>query len=137
VDTTAILHALREAELQVAIVRCGARLGKDPVGAICSRLREAREQEPPEAPPFEMRCTVADPQMQRVFAALCARYGVKLFRARRRRSTGIMVREPRTFIKEVLWPIFTSMAEILEPELDAWTDAMMTEFRRDEAGGDA
>src|SRR5688572_19492675 len=48
---------------------------------------------------------------RRLFAALCRRYGLEPYRYRRQRYTTVMVRVPKSFVNETLWPEYLQIKE--------------------------
>jgi hypothetical protein len=65
-------------------------------------------------PPIEMQFSVPDRWSRHLFLALCRRYGLAPYRYRRQRRNTIMVRAPRGFIDQVLWPEFSELNGALE-----------------------
>ncbi len=83
------------------------------IARVKARLAEAARADPP----VEMQFSMADAWSQRLFMALCRRYGLKPYRYRRQRRTTVMVRLPRRFAHEALWPEFTALDEALRAHL--------------------
>jgi tRNA nucleotidyltransferase (CCA-adding enzyme) len=52
-----------------------------------------------------------------LFLALCRRYGLEPYRRYRQRYTTVLVRAPRRFIDEVLWPEFKELDAELQKYL--------------------
>lgn len=69
---------------------------------------------------IEWRCSIPRTVSQRVFGAVCLRYGLVIY-VRRRSSSTKCVRVPRGFLCEVLWPEFEAISEVVE---DAICDAI-------------
>src|SRR3712207_5092194 len=70
--------------------------------------------------PIEMQFPLPDQWARQLFLALCRRYGLKPYRLYRQRVTTVMLRVPKRFVDQVLWPEFQ--------ELNA---ALMQYLRRD------
>ena len=68
-----------------------------------------------------------------LFVALCRRYGLKPYRYRRQRRTTVMVRAPRRFIEQVLWPEFRD----LDGDLQAYLHEVTLKVIREEVYADA
>src|SRR5262245_20487343 len=67
---------------------------------VQARLAELQRVDPP----VEMQFSMPDQWSRRLFVALCRRYGLKPYRYRRQRLTTVVLRVPRGFVDEVLWP---------------------------------
>jgi len=74
-------------------------------------LRLARSE-----PRIEARVTVHGPALQALLVGLGERYGVPVYRRPRQRATTLMLSGPRTFVHEVIGPMFQQMGDVL----DAW-----------------
>jgi len=80
---------------------------------VRARLAEIGRQDPP----IEMRISLSDQWSRQLFVALCRRYGLTPYRYHRQRQNTLMVRAPRQFIDQVLWPEFSELAEALRTYL--------------------
>ncbi len=47
---------------------------------------------------------MADQCQRRLFTALCRRYGLERYRYKGQRHTTVVVRAPRSFVDNTLWP---------------------------------
>ena len=56
--------------------------------------------------PIEMQFSLTDQRSRQLFLALCRRYGLKPYRLNRQRVTTVMLRVPKRFVDQVLWPEF-------------------------------
>jgi hypothetical protein len=99
VDEAALLTKLRAADAALAVSADSRR----------ELLAEWRQREPD----IEWRCSVPSTVSQRVFGAVCLRYGLIVY-VRRRGTSTICVRAPRGFVKEVLWPEFEAITHVVE-----------------------
>jgi hypothetical protein len=63
--------------------------------------------------PIEMQFSLPDQWSRQLFLALCRRYGLKPYRYRRQRLTTVVLRVPRGFVDEVLWPEFGELNQAL------------------------
>ena len=68
-----------------------------------------------------------DQWSRRLFVALCRRYGLKPYRYRRQRLTTVVLRAPRGFIDQILWPEFTELNRALRVFLDEVTERVVRE----------
>jgi hypothetical protein len=85
---------------------------------ITARLREAERA----APAVEMQFSLNNDWSRRLFVALCRLYGLRPYRLPRQRHTTVMVRAPKAFLEEVLWPEFREINEVLVDYLGRLTD---------------
>ena len=90
---------------------------------IRARLRTATGGEKAE----EVRVSVPDVWSRQLFIALCRRYGVVPFRYRRMHRQTIVVKAPRSFIDEVLWPEFQELSGALSAYLSEITARVIRE----------
>ena len=61
----------------------------------------------------EMRFSVPDSWSRQLFVALCRRYGIRPFRYRRMHRQTVVIRAPRSFVDQVLWPEFQDLSAAL------------------------
>jgi len=80
---------------------------------VRARLAEIGRQDPP----IEMRISLTDQWSRHLFLALCRRYGLSPYRYPRQRHNTVMVRAPKQFIDQVLWPEFSELATALKAYL--------------------
>lgn len=84
---------------------------------ILERLAEFEERDPP----VEMQFTLHDVYTQRLFIALAKRYDLRPFRYRRQKRQTIMLKVPKRFLDETLWPEFEALSHELRGHLDELT----------------
>ena len=77
--------------------------------------------------PLEMQFSLPDRWQRRLFAALCRRYGLEPYRYRRQRYTTVMVRVPKSFVDETLWPEYLQIKEALDEYLNEATERIIRE----------
>jgi hypothetical protein len=70
---------------------------------------------------IEMHFSMPDQWSRRLFVALCRRYGLKPYRYRRQRLTTVVLRVPRGFVDQVLWPEFSELNQALAVYLNEMT----------------
>lgn len=90
---------------------------------VRSRLDEIRRRDPA----AEVQFSIPDLWSRRLFLALCRRYGLKPYRLYRQRHSTVMLRAPRKFLDEVLWPEFQELQQILLAYLDEITNRVIRE----------
>ena len=84
---------------------------------ILQRLAEYEQRDPP----VEMQFTLHDVYTQRLFVALAKRYDLRPFRYRRQKRQTIMLKLPKRFLDETLWPEFEALSRKLRSHLDELT----------------
>jgi hypothetical protein len=77
--------------------------------------------------PVEMQFSMTDQWSKHLFIALCRRYGLRPYRYPRQKRTTVMVRLPRGFADQVLWPEFVQIDEILRRYLQDITLRLIRE----------
>jgi len=95
---------------------------------IRARLAELEQSDPA----IEMQFSLPDVWSRKLFLALCRRYGLKPYRLARQRATTIMLRVPKKFVDQVLWPEFRE----LNTELTRYLDDVTTRLIREEVHRD-
>ena len=75
--------------------------------------------------PIEYKFTLTDGWSKKLFIALLRRYSLKPYRSARQRRTTVMVRVPRTFVDQTLWPEFIELSEVLKTYLDDVTQRVI------------
>lgn len=76
--------------------------------------------------PIEYKFTLADGWSKKLFTALLRRYALKPYRYARQRRTTVMVRVPRSFVNETLWPEFLELSKVLQTYLDEVTERVIS-----------
>jgi hypothetical protein len=97
---------------------------------ILSRLKAAEEAQPAE----EYRFTLADEWQRRLFVALLRRYGLKPYRYRGQRYTTVMVKVPKRFVDETLWPQYLQLSDTLQKWLAEVAERAIREALQQEGG---
>ncbi len=80
-----------------------------------------------EDPAIEMQFSLPDQWSRRLFLALCRRYGLLPYRRARQRLTTVMLRVPRGFAEDVLWPEFKELNVALMQYLNEVTTRVIRE----------
>jgi hypothetical protein len=81
----------------------------------------------------ETKFSLADEWHRRLFLALCRRYGLEPYRYKRQRFTTVVVRAPRAFVNNTLWPEYLELQAALHAYLNEATERII----REEVYGDA
>jgi hypothetical protein len=101
--------------------------------AAMDRLRKALDATTKTEPLPETKFTMADQWQRRLFLALCRRYGLKPYRHKGQRYTTVMLRAPRSFVHNTLWPEYVELQAALHAYLNEATERII----REEVFGDA
>jgi len=122
-DEKALLEKLRKIEaLHVGATTVGERdAAANAMRSIQMRLKLAEK----ERPPIEYKFTMGDHWSRKLFVALARRYGLKPYRYRRQRYTTVMLRVPKAFVDDTLWPEFAELDRVLRDTLERATDQVL------------
>lgn len=93
------------------------------LGRVRARLAELQGRDQL----VEMQFSLGDQWSRRLFLALCRRYGLDPYRLYRQRHTTVMLKAPKTFIDQVLWPEFQQLDAALRHYLDEVTTRIIRE----------
>jgi hypothetical protein len=96
----------------------GERLAAE---AALARVRDRLADLSRQDPPVELQFSMPDQWSRYLFLALCRRYGLQPYRLYRQRHNTVMVRAPKGFLNEVLWPEFTELHRTLQAYLQEVT----------------
>jgi hypothetical protein len=95
--------------------------------AALNRVRAALAATEKTEHSIEMSFRLPDPWKRRAFLALCRRYGLRPYRYPRQRYSTILVRAPRSFINQTLWPEYLEISRALEEYLQEATERIIRE----------
>ena len=124
-DETALREKLRKIEaLFAGAGTVGERIAAE---AALERVRARLAALAGQDPPIEMQFSLPDSWSRRLFLALCRRYGLEPYRLYRQRLTTIMLRVPRGFLDQVLWPEFQELNKALTHYLNEVTTRIIRE----------
>ena len=84
--------------------------------------------------PIEYKFTLADGWSKKLFTALLRRYSLRPYRYARQRRNTVMVRVPRTFVDETLWPEFLELSAVLQTYLDEVTERVIARAIHEDDG---
>jgi hypothetical protein len=116
-----------------ALASGGATPGeRDAAAAALARIRERLSKLRDQEGPREVRFSMPDAWSRKLFVAYCRRLGLEPYRYRRQRHTTVIVRAPRSFVDEILWPGFRELNSSLTASLNEITDRVI----REEVHGD-
>jgi len=90
---------------------------------VRARLAEIGRSEQP----TEIQFSVPDTWSRHLFLALCRRYGISPYRYPRQRRSTVVLRAPRRFVEDVLWPEFKELDVELRSYLQEVTLRMIRE----------
>ena len=130
-DETQLREKLRKIEALFA--GAGTAGERDAAQAALNRVRDRLAEMGRRDPAIEMQFSMADQWSRRLFLALARRNGLSPYRYRRQRMTTVMVRVPKGFVDQVLWPEFQELNKALVHYLNEVTLRVI----REEVHGDA
>lgn len=123
-DEATLMHKLRLLE---ALHAGGATDGeKEAAGLARDRLLKRLARLEKEDPPIEFRLSLADSWSRRLFTAICRRYNLAPYRYHGQRRTTLMVRVPKSFMNDTLWPEYESFSDVLNSYLSEVTDRVIS-----------
>src|SRR5712691_7279476 len=103
---------LREKLRKIEALFAGAGTAgeKAAAGAAADRIRALLGNAAGSEAPEEIKFSVPDIWSRQLFIALCRRYGIRPFRYRRMHRQTIVIKVPRSFVDQVLWPEFQELS---------------------------
>jgi hypothetical protein len=122
-------EALRQKLHKIEALFAGAATAgeKAAAGAAAERIRARLGTAASTETLEEMRFSVPDSWSRQLFVALCRRYGIRPFRYRRMHRQTVVVRAPRSFVEQVLWPEFQDLSAALSDYLAEITARLIRE----------
>ena len=120
-------HELRARLRKIEALYAGAATEGERLAAgaaierITARLKETERTDTP----VDMQFSLNNDWSRRLFIALCRRYGLRPYRLKRQRFTTVMVKVPKRFVDEVLWPEFMEVNDLLLDYLGRMTDEII------------
>ena len=101
--------------------------------AAIERIRQTLHATVKTQPLPEIKFSMADQWQRRLFSALCRRYGLEPYRYKGQRYTTLIIRAPRSFVDNTLWPEYLELQAALHSYLNDATERII----REEVYGDA
>lgn len=89
-------------------------------------LKQIQEQQQVEQP-IEYQLSIGDVWSRRLFMALARRYKLSPYRYPRQRHSSIMIKAPKSFIENVLWPEFQQLWQLLSAHLSEVTEQVISQ----------
>jgi hypothetical protein len=126
---------LREKLRKIAALFEGATTAgeRDAAAAAIERIRAALKTAERTDQTIEVQFRLTDRWHRRLFTALCRRYGLQPYRYPRQRYSTVVLRAPKSFINDTLWPEFLQIKDALDEYLNEATERII----RDEVFGNA
>ena len=100
---------------------------RDSAAAAIDRLRKALAAAEQIEKPVETYFKLVDQWNRRLFTALCRRYGLKPYRYPRQHRTTVVLRAPKSFIDNTLWPEYLQIEKALHEYLNEATERIIRE----------
>ena len=83
---------------------------------------------------IELKFSIPDVWSRQLFIALCWRYGLRPYRHPRMHRQSILIKAPKSFMEQVLWPEFQELSAALVAYLSEITDKVIREEVHKETG---
>jgi len=127
---------LREKLRKIEALFAGAATQGERVaaGAAAERIRDRLGLAAGKEKEIEMKFSISDVWSRQLFVALCRRYGLRPFRYRRMHRQSIIIRAPKSFVEQVLWPEFEELSAALTAYLSEITEKVIREEVHGETG---
>jgi len=129
-------HSLREKLRKIEALFAGGATEGERVaaGAAAERIRERLGRDAGKEKQIEIKFSISDTWSRQLFVALCRRYGLRPFRYRRMHRQTIIIRAPKSFVEQVLWPEFEELDAALTAYLSEITERVIREEVHGETG---
>jgi hypothetical protein len=129
-------HILRDKLRKIEALFAGAATAgeKAAAGAAAQRIRERLGETAGKETSIEMKFSIPDVWSRQLFIALCRRYGLRPFRRQRMHRQTLMIKAPKSFIEQVLWPEFQQLNAALLAYLSEITEKVIREEVHGETG---
>ncbi len=129
-------QSLREKLRKIEALFAGAATEGEKVAASAAaeRIRDRLEQAADKEKEIEVKFSISDVWPRQLFVALCRRYGLRPFRYRRMHRQTIIIRAPKSFVEQVLWPEFEELSAALTAYLSEITERVIREEVHRETG---
>ena len=129
-------QSLREKLRKIEALFAGAATQGERVaaGAAAERIRDRLGRAAGKEKEIEMKFSISDVWSRQLFVALCRRYGLRPFRYRRMHRQTIIIRTPKSFVEQVLWPEFEELSAALTAYLSEITEKVIREEVHGETG---
>jgi hypothetical protein len=129
-------HILRDKLRKIEALFAGAATPGEraAAGAAAERIRERLRQTAGKEKSIELRFSIPDLWSRQLFIALCRRYGLRPYRHPRMHRQTIMLKAPKSFMEQVLWPEFQELNAELISYLSEITEKVIREEVHNETG---
>lgn len=107
---------------------------KEAAAEAMARIRQRLDATARVERSIEYRFTLTDGWSKKLFLALLRRYDLRPYRYARQRRNTVMVRVPRSFVNETLWPEFLELSEVLKTYLEEVTDRVIAQAIHEDGG---
>jgi len=107
---------------------------KGAAGAAAERIRAQLKEVEGLEQAVETQFSLPDPWSRRLFVALCRRYDLRVCRYPRMKRQTLVVKAPKSFVDQTLWPEFQQINAALSEYLAEMTDRVIREEVYREAG---
>ncbi len=114
-------------KIEALFAGAGTAGEKAAAGAAAERIRQRLDQAAGREKVIEMKFSISDLWSRQLFIALCRRYGLRPYRHPRMHRQSVMLKGPKTFMEQVLWPEFHELNCALVAYLSEITEKVIRE----------
>ena len=107
---------------------------KAAAGAAAERIRQRLGRTAGKEKSIELKFSIPDVWSRQLFIALCRRYGLRPYRHPRMHRQSILIKAPKSFMEQVLWPEFQELNAALVAYLSEITEKVIREEVHRETG---
>lgn len=127
---------LREKLRKIEALFAGAATAgeRTAAGAAAQRIRDRLGKAASTEKAIEIKLSIPDVWARQLFVALCRRYGLRPYRQRRMHRQTILIKAPKSFVEDVLWPEFEELSAALVAYLSEITEKLIREEVHGETG---
>lgn len=100
---------------------------REAAAAALDRIRSALAAAEKTDQSVEFNFRLPDRWNRQLFLALCRRYGLKPYRYPRQRRSTVVVRVPKSFVRQTLWPEYMEISQALDEYLSEATERIIQE----------
>jgi len=121
-------------KIEALFAGAGTEGEKVAAGVAAERIRDRLSKAAGKEKEIEVKFSISDVWSRQLFVALCRRYGLHPFRYRRMHRQSIIIRAPKSFLEQVLWPEFEELSAALTSYLSEITERVIREEVHRETG---
>jgi hypothetical protein len=114
-------------KIEALFAGAGTQGERDAAEAALARIKEKLAHAQRTVPVVEYSFTLRDNYLRQLFIALCRRYALHPFRYTRQHYATVMLKAPKAFIDDVLWPEYLALSQVLKEYINQATTKIISE----------